>query len=178
MNRAKSATNSRVYTDVAELLDGAAGYKYLGITENMSGVPKRETFESIKIELLARVERLCVTRPNAYNLIYGINEHVISLINYYVGVRWLEPQDYEELDNAIRRYLLRHRVHVQPACYGRLYLPRDQLGRGFHSTMLRSESMLAQLNHTLASNSASSTRRAAIMHVKAEAKTHLSLINS
>ncbi|KAI4293399.1 hypothetical protein PAPHI01_2673, partial [Pancytospora philotis] len=38
--------------------------------------------------------------------------------------------------------------------------------------------MLAQLNHSLVSGSAVSTRRAAIMSVEAEAKSHLALINS
>ncbi|KAI4293398.1 hypothetical protein PAPHI01_2672 [Pancytospora philotis] len=120
MNKEKSATNSEVCADVAELLDGATGYKYLGITEDMTGTPKRETFERIKMELLCRVERLCATQLNAHNLIHGINEHAISLINYYVGVLRLEPQDYEELDCAIRKCLLRHGLHIQPACKERI----------------------------------------------------------
>ncbi|KAI5171264.1 hypothetical protein PAEPH01_1607 [Pancytospora epiphaga] len=33
-------------------------------------------------------------------------------------------------------------MHKQPACKERLYLPRDEMGRGLHSVEHRSELML------------------------------------
>ncbi|KAI4290877.1 hypothetical protein PAPHI01_0151 [Pancytospora philotis] len=162
MNREKSATNSAVCEGFAELLEGAAGYKYLGIIEDKTGVPKRECFEKVRAELLARVERLCKTRLNARHLFHAINEHALSLTNYYVGVLRLEPRDFEELDHAVRQCLSRHGLHAQPACKERLYLPRAQLGRGLHCLAFRSELMLTQLSSTLQASFEASTRRAAI----------------
>jgi len=86
INHDKSATNSEVCTDSAELLNGAKGYKYLGITEDSQGAISGETFKRIRAELLGRVERLCNTKLNAVNLFRAINEHAMSLLNYYVGV--------------------------------------------------------------------------------------------
>ncbi|KAI4292149.1 hypothetical protein PAPHI01_1423 [Pancytospora philotis] len=176
MNRGKSATNSAVCADFAELIEGAAGYKYPGNIDDKTGVPKRECFEKVRAELLARVERLRKTRLSARHLFHAINEHALSLINHYVGVLRLEPKDFEELDHAVRQCLSRHGLHAQPACKERLYLPRAQLGRGLHCLAFRSELMLTQLSSTLQSSFETSTRRAAIWTVEAQAKTHLSLI--
>ena len=177
-NKEKSATNSPICAGKAELLEGAAGYKYLGITEDSTGVPKRSCFESIRTELMARINRLCETKLNARNLIHSVNEHALSLLNYYVGVLRLEPKDFEDLDHAVRQSLMRHGVHNQLGCLERLYLPRNQLGRGLHSAVFRSELMLAQLLNTLTAGAPCSTRRACIAKVEEAAKTHMALISS
>ena len=178
MNYDKSATNVESCKDTATLLEGIQGYKYLGIIEDPSGVPKRESFEKVREELLARVERLCERKLNAHNLFHAINEHAISLVNYYVGVWRVGAEEFEELDHAVRKVLLKHHVHYQPASKARLYLPRAELGRGLHSIAHRSECVLLQLYDTLELNSVVSTRRSAILAVEQRAKTHLALIRS
>ncbi|KAI4291297.1 hypothetical protein PAPHI01_0571, partial [Pancytospora philotis] len=55
-------------------------------------------------------------------------------------------------------------------------LGNAQLGRGLHCLAFRSELMLTHLSSTLQSSIPTSTRRAAIWTVEAQAKTHLSLI--
>ena len=176
INRAKSATNSAVCAGMAELLDNAGGYKYLGVIEDRTGVPTRESYSKLKAELLLRVGRLCESQLNARNLIHGINEHAMSLLNYYVGVLRLEAGDFAELDHAVRQLLTKYAFHVQPACKERLYLPRAQLGRGLHSAEFRSEAMLLSLHDALRDGGVASTRRAAILHNEQEAKSHLALI--
>ena len=42
MNKDKSATNTLECQEVATLLEGTQGYKYLGIIEDPSGIPKKE----------------------------------------------------------------------------------------------------------------------------------------
>ena len=130
----------------------------------------------MRTELLSRVERMCNTKLNGKNLVRGINEHALSLINYYVGVLPIDPTEYEALDHEVRQILLKHHVHYQPACKERLYLPRDELGRGLQNLSHKSEQMLLNLHNTLSESVGVSTRRAAILRVETESKSHMSLI--
>ena len=178
MNREKSATNCEACENEAELLDGTKSYKYLGIIENSaSEVNNKQSIEKIKAEIIKRTERLCKTKLNAKNLFKAINEHAISVINYHIGVLKLEANDFFELDNAIRQVLIMNKVHQQPSCKERLYLPREMLGRGLQSIEHRSELMLLELRNDLEADKTISTRRAAILKVEDDNKTHLFLIN-
>ncbi|TBU00180.1 hypothetical protein CWI36_1720p0010, partial [Hamiltosporidium magnivora] len=151
-------------------------YKYLGIIEDSRGIPTRSSFEEVQSKLISRVERLCHPRLNAKNLFSAINQHAISLINYHIGVLRLEPADFSKLDDAVRAVLLKNKIHLRPGCKERLYLPRTELGRGLHSVELRSEHMLLQLLDCLEKSKEISTRRAAILKVENNNKTHLALI--
>src|ERR1700722_12178996 len=176
MNREKSATNSTSCADEGEILEGTKGYKYLGIIEDSTGRPTKETLTKIRAELAARAERLCKTKLNAKNLFKALNEHALSLLNYHVGVLRLEPEDFSEIDHEIRQILTYHKVHMQPACRERLYLPRSEMGRGLQSVEHKSEQMLLQLKTTLSRYQSISTRRAAILKVEMDNQTHLSKI--
>ena len=176
LNREKSATNTASCAEDGEVLDGTKGYKYLGIIEDSTGRPTKETLAKIKMELTARAERLCKTKLNAKNLFKALNEHALSLVNYHIGVLRLEPEDFSHIDHEIRQILIRHKVHMQPACRERLYLPRAEMGRGLHNIEHKSEQMLLQLKSTLVRHQHTSTRRAAILKVEMDNQTHLSKI--
>ena len=103
--------------------------------------------------------------------------NAIPLINYYVGVLRLEPADFEAVDHDIRQTLMKYKMHLQPGCKERLYLPRTEMGRGLHSVEMKAEGMLLQLKETLEAHKIISTRRAAILKVEEESKTHLELID-
>ncbi|TBU10662.1 hypothetical protein CWI38_1622p0010, partial [Hamiltosporidium tvaerminnensis] len=156
--------------------DRVSVYKYLGIIEDSRGIPTLSSFEEVQSKLISRVERLCHTRLNAKNLFSAINQHAISLINYHIGVLRLEPADFSKLDDAVRAVLLKNKIHLRPGCKERLYLSRTELGRGLHSVELRSEHMLLQLLDCLEKSKEISTRRAAILKVENNNKTHLALI--
>ncbi|TBU10503.1 hypothetical protein CWI38_1715p0040, partial [Hamiltosporidium tvaerminnensis] len=162
--------------DTATLLEGVSIYKYLGIIEDSRGIPTRSSFEEVQSKLIAKVERLCHTRLNAKNLFSAINQHAISLINYHIGVLRLELAYFSKLDDAVRAVLVKNKIHLRPSCKERLYLPRTELGRGLHSVELRSEHMLLQLLDCLEKSKEISTRRAAILKVENNNKTHLALI--
>ncbi|TBU11605.1 hypothetical protein CWI38_1120p0010, partial [Hamiltosporidium tvaerminnensis] len=134
------------------------------------------SFEEVQSKLLSGVIRLCHTRLNAKNLFFAINQHAISLINYHIRVLRLEPSDFFKLDDAVRAVLVKNKIHLRPGCKERLYLPRTELGRGLHSVELRSEHMLLQLLDCLEKSKEISTRRAAILKVENNNKTHLALI--
>ncbi|KAL6120577.1 hypothetical protein NUSPORA_02671 [Nucleospora cyclopteri] len=145
INKDKCTTNSPVCENDATLMDGTQGYKYLGIIENSKSEDTGETAEKIKVELLARVERLCKTKLNSKNLFRAINEHAISLVNYYIGVLKIEPDDFARLNEEIRLILTKNKIHFQPNCKERLYLPRTEMGRGLFSIEQTSKQMLLQL---------------------------------
>ncbi|KAF7677982.1 hypothetical protein TCON_2633 [Astathelohania contejeani] len=109
----------------------------------------KESFEKVRRELLARVNRLCESNLNSKNLFKAINEHAISLVNYHIGLQHLEPADFLKLDHEIHQALIKHKVHLKPGCKERLYLPRTEMGRGLHSVEMKSEYMLLQLLDTL-----------------------------
>ncbi|EQB60357.1 hypothetical protein NAPIS_ORF02072 [Vairimorpha apis BRL 01] len=176
VNREKSATNCIGCEEDAVILEGSQGYKYLGITEDSSSVIKIETFTKVKTEILRRVESLCMTKLNGVNMIRAINEHAISVINYHVGLLKLEPEEYKKLDFEIRQVLIKHHIHLQPACKERLYLPRSEMGRGLACVEHRSENMLLNMYNSLSAARNSSLRRAAILKVEEDNKSHLSQI--
>jgi hypothetical protein len=149
----------------------------LSKTISTKDCPVKATLERVKAELLKRVDRLCATKLNAKNLFRTIDEHAISLVNHHVGVLHLKPPDFHKLDHEIRQVLNRHKVHLLPACKERLYLPREEMGRGLHNIEMRSEKMLLQLKQALKAHKYSSTRRAAILRVEEQDKTHLSLVD-
>ncbi|KAF7683008.1 hypothetical protein TCON_1784 [Astathelohania contejeani] len=107
--------------------------------ENYSSNILRESFEKVRRELLARVNKLCESNLDSKNLFKAINEHTISLVNYHIRQQHLEPVDFLKLDHEIRQTLIKHKVHLKPVCKERLYLPPIEMGRGLHSVEMKSE---------------------------------------
>ncbi|KAF7683511.1 hypothetical protein TCON_1277 [Astathelohania contejeani] len=91
INREKSATINSQCKNTATFLDSNEVYKYLGIIEDHSSNIMQESFEKVRRELLARVNRLCESNLNSKNLFKAINEHAISLVNYHIGPQHFEP---------------------------------------------------------------------------------------
>ncbi|MCB1712129.1 MAG: reverse transcriptase family protein [Candidatus Riesia sp.] len=173
MNKEKSATNIKACEEDGILLDGTDSYKYLGIIENSNSKPTEETLNKIRKEIINRVEKLCVKKLKSKNLFKAINEHAISLINYYIGVLKIEPETFQEIDHDIRQVLLKYKIHYQMACKERLYLPRDEMGRGLQSISFRSEKMLLELRDNFEATQNTNTRRAAILKVEKDSSSHL-----
>ncbi|KAM0677692.1 hypothetical protein BDAP_001590 [Binucleata daphniae] len=178
INKEKSATNSTLCSHDTTYLDSKKSYKYLGITETNKTTVLDESYHKIKKEILESVERLCKTNLNAINLFKAINEHVVSVIDYHIGVLKLEPKDFNMLDDDIRKTFVKFKIYMQPANKEGLYLPRDKLGRMLINIEHRSEQMLLMLNNTLTTSKFSSIGRAAILKVENDNQTHLSLIPS
>ena len=137
-NRAKSATNCEACESTAVPLGVNEGYKYLGITENRKSEVSRETYNKIRVEILKRVESICKAGLSGKNTITAINEYALSVINYYIGAIPLEYADYSRIDDEVRKLLVRHKMHLQPANTERLYLPRKELGRGLCNVVQKS----------------------------------------
>ncbi|KAF7682599.1 hypothetical protein TCON_2182 [Astathelohania contejeani] len=92
--------------------------------------------------MIMRVYRLCNSNLNAKNLFKVINEHTIALINYHIGLQHLEPADFAAIDQKVCLSIIKHNVHLKPGCKERLYLSRNEMGRGLYSVEIKSECML------------------------------------
>ncbi|KAF7679733.1 hypothetical protein TCON_2472 [Astathelohania contejeani] len=148
--------------------------KYLGIIENRGSNIAKESFEKVKREMIMRVDRLCNSNLNAKNLFKAINEHAISLITHHIGLQNLEPADFAAIFQEVRLSLIKHNVHLKPGCKERLYLFRNEMGRGLHSVEIKSECMLLEIWETLEKYKNISSRRAAILKVESK-KKHICL---
>ncbi|VDN06710.1 unnamed protein product [Thelazia callipaeda] len=78
-------------------------------------------------------QRLAERALNGKNFIKAMNEHAISIINYYAGVLKLEPENFKAIDHDIRQLLIKYGIHKQSACSERLHLRRNELRRGLHN---------------------------------------------
>ncbi|XP_029657534.1 uncharacterized protein LOC115231718 [Octopus sinensis] len=176
-NFEKSATNCYLLRNEATLMDGLDSYRYLGVLEDRcSNVLKEDVLKNIKEEMQKRIGRLSETKLNAVNLFRAINEHALSLINYYIGLLNLEPSCFEEMDKFVRKLLADLKIHMKPACKERLYLPRDTLGRGLVSVAFKAEKMLLDFKTNLERRKLISLRKAAILWAEQKRKTHMATI--
>ncbi|XP_029656454.1 uncharacterized protein LOC115230393 [Octopus sinensis] len=91
-NAEKSATNLEGLSSKAKLLDGIDGYRYLGVLEDKdSRVLKNDTMNSISDAIEERINSLADSKLNSANFFKAVNEHALSLYNYYIGLIDIEP---------------------------------------------------------------------------------------
>ena len=91
--------------------------------------------------------------------------YLLLFINY-------EPNEFEDLDKAIRGVLAEHNVTRKASNMERLYMSRSELGRGLQNIKDKSELMLLNLHEHLSQNS--STRP--IIEIERALKSHFGLI--
>ena len=109
-------------------------------------------------------------------MVKAMNKFALSMINYYVGIVNFEPEDFKKIDDQIRLILIHNNIHLQPSNKERLYLPRDELGRGLACLEHRSELMLYKLNKQFQNTKHVILRRAAILKIQEQEKTHFWVI--
>nr|XP_027204724.1 uncharacterized protein LOC113798392 [Dermatophagoides pteronyssinus] len=172
INQQKSASNIESAQVFGDMLDDEKGYKYLGILEDSRNMIKEENKQIIINKMVQRIKKLCETKLNGRNLFHAINEFALSTANYYIGIINFEPEDYVRLDVNIRKILKEYSVIRNSSNIDRLYLPRNELGRGLGNMAEKSELMLFNLNEYLLN---SINYKAIIESEKAQA-THLGTI--
>ncbi|KAI5155274.1 hypothetical protein ENBRE01_3507, partial [Enteropsectra breve] len=148
----------------------------LGIIEDNTSRISEKLYNKLLNEILERTKKICKTSLNGKNVIHTINEHAISIVNYYLGVLRINPEDLAAIDNKIRQILNTERIHLQPANKERLYLPRQELGRGMVNVEHRSETMLLNIFCKLEERSKTCARAQAILEIEKKCATPLGLI--
>ena len=104
-------------------------YKFLGI-KKADGIKSKKVFERMKCEVKKRVTMLTNTELNDVNLVRAINTKVIPVAVYPMNVCKFTGGELKELDPVIKRELRSKNMLGMQASDERLYLKREDGGRG------------------------------------------------
>ena len=107
-------------------------YKFLGI-EQADGIKTKKVFEQVKGEANKRVKMLTNTELNHVNLVHAINMKVIPVAAYPMNVCKFTDGELKELDQVIKCELRSKNMLGKQSSNERLYLIREDGGRGIKS---------------------------------------------
>ena len=107
-------------------------FKFLGI-EQADGIKTKKVFERVKGKVNKRVKMLTNTELNDVNLVRAINTKVIPVAAYSMNVCKFTDGELKELDQVIKRKLRSKNMLAKQSSNERLYLIREDGGRGMKS---------------------------------------------
>ena len=108
-------------------------YKFLGI-EQADGIKTKRVYERVKHEVTIRVRMLINTELNDINLVRAINAKVIPVAAYPMNVCGkFSKVKLKELDQVIKLEVRSSNILGKQGSYERLYLKREDRGRGIKS---------------------------------------------
>ena len=99
----------------------------------MDGIKTKNIFEQVKGEVNKRVKMLTNFELNYVNLVRAINMKMIPVAAYPVDVRKFNGGELKELDQVIKRELRSKNILGKQSSNERLYLRREDGGRGMKS---------------------------------------------
>ena len=128
------------------------GYKYLGILEGAT-IMNKEMKVKVRNEYLRQVKCVAKSRLYAGNLIKAINVWAVSVIRYSAGILEWSTKDLQQMDIDTRKALTLHGAFHRNSTVHRLYMKRDEGGRGLLSveSCVRAEE-IGLSEHVLASD--------------------------
>ena len=121
-------------------------YKFLG-REQANSIKTKQVYERVKEEMTKRLKLPMKSELNNENLIQAIDSKVISVAAYPMNVCKMTKGELNELDQIAKRELRKNNMLGKQASDERLYLKRDQGGRG-----LKEVPLLAILTRNISSN--------------------------
>ena len=107
-------------------------YKFLGV-EQADGIKTKKVYERVKVEMTKRLKLLMKSELNDENLIQAINSKIVPVAAYPMNVCKMTKGELNELDQIVKRELKKNDMLGRQASDERLYLKRDQGGRGLKS---------------------------------------------
>ena len=107
-------------------------YKFLGV-EQADGIKTKKVYERVKVEMTKRLKLLMKSELNDENLIQAINSKIVPVAAYPMNVCKMTKGELNELDQIVKRELRKNDMLGRQASDERLYLKRDQGGRGLKS---------------------------------------------
>ena len=113
-------------------IDTDQGYKYLGILE-ADDMKFSEMKSTIKKEYLRRLKVILKSNLNSKNTISAINSRAISIVKYSAGILGWTVSEIKELDRKTRKMLTLHNMFHKKSDVDRLYISRQEGGRGLIS---------------------------------------------
>jgi hypothetical protein len=114
------------------LKDPNASYKYLGVLE-LNDIKHQEMKDIIRKEYLRRVRRVLESQLLGKNKITSINTLAVPVVRYSGGiVKWTQLE-LADMDRKTRKALTIHRGFAMKSDVSRLYVKRNEGGRGLLS---------------------------------------------
>ena len=107
-------------------------YKFLGI-EQADGIRKKTVLERVNEEVLKRVKMIVNTKLNDANLMKVMSMEAIPVAAYAMNICRFNDGELTELDQTIKRELRGKNMLEEQASDERLYLKREEGGRGLKS---------------------------------------------
>ena len=107
-------------------------YKFLGI-EQADGIRKKTVLERVNEEVLKRVKMIVNTKLNDANLMKAMSMEAIPVAAYAMNICRFNDGELTELDQTIKRELRGKNMLEEQASDERLYLKREEGGRGLKS---------------------------------------------
>lgn len=109
-------------------------YVYLGVTQVIHPTPTA-VFERLNKEYERRLHKIWSSELSGKYKVRATNVYGVALFRYYFcTLKWSLGQ-LKALDKLTRRVIRQHKSHHYSAATERLYLPRDEGGRGFASLL-------------------------------------------
>ena len=134
MKRGKKVEDMGIVMPEGQMMKdlGETEYKYLGVLEACeikSGLMKKSTIDEYK----RRLRLLLRSKLNGGNMIKAINTWAVSVLRYTAGILSWTKEEICQLDRKTRKMMTMHGMLHPRANVARLYLPRDEGGRGLIS---------------------------------------------
>ena len=107
-------------------------YKFLGV-EQADGIKTKNVVKRVKNEVKRRTKMLVETELNDANLIRAINEKLVPVAAYLMNVCQFNKGELMELDQVVKRELRSRNMLGRQGSDERLYLKREDGGRGLKS---------------------------------------------
>ena len=111
---------------------GMTPYKYLGILE-ADNIKHQEMKITIRKEYFSRVKAILKSKLNGGNTVKAINTWAVPVVRYSGGIVDWTKEDLEIMDRKTRKLMTINKALHPRACVARLYIPRNQGGRGMQS---------------------------------------------
>ena len=108
------------------------GCKYLGVLQ-FDFIMSREMKERVKSEYIRRVKKLLRSQLNGGNVIARMNAWAVGIIRYGTGVLEWTKEELKNIDIKTRKLMTMHGSLHSRGNVGRLYLAREERGRGLIS---------------------------------------------
>ena len=107
-------------------------YKFLGC-EQAEQIDMEAVYERVRTEMAKRLQLLTSTELYERNMIKAINTRVIPVASYVMNVCQFNRKQLDELDKVVKKELRDKNMHGRQASDERLYLRREDGGRGLKS---------------------------------------------
>jgi hypothetical protein len=130
-------------------------YKYLGILQ-LNDIKNSAVKEKTTAEYKRRVKAILRTELRGKNKIEAINSLAIPVVRYTGGIIKWNKEDLQNMDRATRKLLCAHRGFAQKDDVDRLYVRRENGGRG----LLKVEDVIRQEEVSLDEYEEGTTRKA------------------